>query len=75
MALVGAAFAVDERYVHKGEMYEVKDSIVQNRRDNLADKIFEIELKPEQRRSPADKALLDRYKSQIREIDSKRQKP
>ena len=77
VVIVGATWGViawaDSRYVPKSEAVLIKESIIQNRRDNLDDKVFEIELKPETKRNSQDKALLERYKSQIMEIDSKRQ--
>lgn len=74
--LLGAAFAIDSRYVSAGEFKKevmiVKDSILDLHRARLEDEIFRLELIPEAKRTQADKALIERYKSQIKEIDSKR---
>lgn len=76
--LVGAIFTIDTRYVHadefKKQMFAVKDSIADLRRARLEDEVFKIELIPQNKRTDADKALLDRYKRQIREIDFRREK-
>ncbi len=81
--IVGAVFAIDQRYVNAGEFKKeiqtvnreittVKESIVDLHRARIEDEIFKLELIPEIKRTQGEKAMLDRYRSQIKEIDSKR---
>jgi hypothetical protein len=74
--IIGAIFTIDNRYVHadelKKQMLTVKDDIASLRRSRLEDEVFKIELIHPQKRTDADKALLDRYKRQIKEIDASR---
>ena len=80
VAAIGVLFtayqAVDSRYVHadelKKQMLTVKDDIASLRRSRLEDEVFKIELIHPAKRTDADKALLDRYKRQIKEIDANR---
>ena len=75
-ALITVYQAVDTRFVHaedfKSQVFQIKDSINDLRRARLEDEIFKLELIPEKRRTEADKAMLERYRNQIKEIDSKR---
>lgn len=76
--ILTAIFTVDGRYVHaddfKKQMFVVKDSIIDLHRARIEDEIFKLELVPPAKRTQQDNALLDRYKNQIKEIDSKREK-
>ena len=76
--IVGAAFAIDQRYVSAGEFKQqiltVKSSILDLHRSRLEDEIFRLELIPPAKRTDADKALIERYKSQIKDIDNKRER-
>jgi hypothetical protein len=55
-------------------MTQVRESITDLHRARLEDEIYRLELIPEQKRTQQDKALLARYKSQLKEIDSKRRR-
>jgi hypothetical protein len=74
--ILGAAFTIDSRYVHAGDLAELKKehsraiqqqtvdnqvSVNELRKQMLEDKIFEIQLIPPQKRSDADRARLDKY--------------
>lgn len=84
--IVGAAFFIDGRYAHAGDVaamhqeqiqainetkMETKRAADQLRKQNLEDKIFEINLKPVAGRSNVDRALLDRYTREVRELSEK----
>lgn len=76
--IIGAAFALDQRYVSaaefKKEIMVVKDSIIDLHRARLEDEVFRLELIPPNKRTDADKALLERYKRQIIEMDFRKEK-
>jgi hypothetical protein len=82
VGVVVAAFGVqtyaDNRYSPKEDtarqVFQVKESIVDLHRARLQDEIFKLELIAPQKRTQADKAMLDRYKSQLQELDSKRER-
>ena len=71
VVIMGAiAFAADTRYAQKEELHkEVQGVLVDMRKTTLDDKIFEIQLTPEAKRSDVQRALLDRY---VREADTLR---
>lgn len=83
IAIVGAMFALDGRYAHAADVEKIKSEtqqvILQTaltlRKQSLEDKLFELELKKaqtkEQRLTPMDQALYDRYKRQSQEIEVK----
>lgn len=74
--LAGSTFAIDGRYVHaedfKKQVVTIKQDIADLRRSRIEDEIFKIELVAEQKRTQSDKALLERYKNQLKEIDARR---
>lgn len=76
--IVGAIITIDNRYVHaedfKSQMTQVRESITDLHRARLEDEIYRLELIPEQKRTQQDRALLERYKNQLKEIDSKRRR-
>lgn len=81
IAVVTALFTIDSRYAHAADVEKDKiqtQRIIQEttsnlRRQMLEDKIFELDLKKaqtkEQRLSPIDQALRDRYQQQIQELN------
>lgn len=79
---VGTVLAVDSRYAKAGDFerqqryleqstLETKYAIDQLRKHNLIDKVFELELIPENKRTQVDKARLQKYRSDIRDIELK----
>ena len=87
IALVGALFAVDARYAHAADVEKDKSStlrVIQDttntlRRQMLEDKIFELDIKKaqdkNQRLSPIDQALRDRYQRQLDELGPIKKQP
>lgn len=83
IALVTALFTIDSRYAHAAEVEKDKQQtqqlIVQTtnnlRKQNLEDKLFELDIKKEtatnQRLSPVDAALKERYARQLKELNQK----
>lgn len=81
-ALFGGVLAIDSRYAKaedigvqqqaiKENARETKFAIDQLRKQSIEDKIFEIELIPENRRTHIDKARLEKYKRDSQNIDTK----
>lgn len=60
--LVGSTIAIDSRYAKSAE---VKDQFCQARKQQLRDRIFEIDLKPT--KSPSDQALKAYLQQQLRD--------
>lgn len=58
-------------YTAKQNKVEFNYSIDQLRKQTLEDKIFEIELIPENKRTPVDKARLEKFKRDSQAIDIK----
>lgn len=74
LAILGGAlaFAGDARYVQKSEMrIEIRYSVDQLRKQTLEDKIYELTLVPETKRSNEQRALLDRYLRQLQELNTR----
>jgi hypothetical protein len=88
ITIVGTAIAIDERYAHAGELEEVRKqaadsinrqqtemnrSILILRKQNIDDKLFELDVKKSQSKSqqlgPMDDALYQRYNRQAAEIE------
>jgi len=75
--IVGAAFAVlayaDNRYQgkddYKRDVMLVKESITSLHRARIEDEIFKLELIPDKKKTDYDRAILDRYKAQLRNLD------
>jgi hypothetical protein len=80
IAVVTALFAIDARYAHAADVEKDKietQKIIQQtsntlRKQMLEDKLFELDVKKEQspnnRLSPLDAAMRERYKRQLREL-------
>ena len=80
ITLVGALFTVDARYAHaadvaaeKAQTHRIIQETTQTlRRQMLEDKLFELDIKKAQSRdqklSPIDQALRDRYQRQLEEV-------
>ena len=74
LAILGGAlaFAGDARYVQKGEMrIEIRYSVDQLRKQTLEDKIYELTLIPDVKRTNDQRALLDRYIRQLNELNAR----
>jgi hypothetical protein len=83
IALVTALFTIDSRYAHSAEVAKDKQQtqqlIVETtknlRKQSLEDKLFELDIKKEtavnQRLSPVDAALRERYDRQLKELNQK----
>lgn len=80
--LIGTAFTLDSRYAKAEDIANQKQYIEQNsketkfaidqlRKQSLEDKVFEIELIPENKRSQSEKARLEKYKRDMQNIDIK----
>lgn len=84
--LVGGVLTIDSRYAKASDFEEqqqiIHDSAKQNkiefnysidqlRKQTLDDKIFEIELIPENKRTAVDKARLEKFKRDAQAIDIK----
>ena len=77
--IVGAAFFVDARYAHAEAVValirqardESRYAAEQLRKQLLEDKVFEINLVPEAKRTNTQRALLERYKAQVGEINAR----
>lgn len=79
---VGGVLAVDSRYAKAGDFEkqnayiegktnEMKYAIDDSRKQMLIDKVFEIELIPDSKRTQVDRARLQKYKQDIRDIELK----
>lgn len=81
--ILGAAFTIDARYAHAGDVSAAIQAqrnatsyaVDQLRKQNLEDKIFELMLIPEQKRTDAQRAMLDRYRTQALEVDRRWTRP
>lgn len=60
--IIGTTIAIDSRYA---KSQEVKEQFCQARKQQLRDRIFELDLKPQ--RSPSDKALREYLQQQLRD--------
>ena len=84
ITLVATLFTLDARYAHAADVAKesqqihlaVKSAVSNLRKQNLEDKLFELDIKkeqaPNQRLSPIDSALAARYKRQLEEIVQKK---
>lgn len=80
--IVTSVITVDSRYVHADELddfkiemnqkFEKTDKSISNiRRQQLQDKIFELNFLDQSGQArPIDKALLDRYRNELQELES-----
>jgi len=83
IAIIGALFALDARYAHAADVekakietkFYIQETALTIRKQNLEDKLFELELKraqsKDQKLSPMEQALHDRYTRQSQEISSR----
>jgi hypothetical protein len=83
VTLVGTLFALDARYAKAADVAQqqmiLKQAIEANtsnlRKQMIEDKIFEIDLRksqnPNQRLSPIDQALRDRYQRQLDDLNAR----
>lgn len=63
--IVGTAYAVDERYMKKGDFQQ---QFQQQQVMNLEDKVFELEYKKQSdTATPLDRTMLERYKSRLKD--------
>ena len=80
--LIGGAFTIDSRYAKATDFdkqqqlisektIEMRVAIDDLRKQTLVDKIFELELIDENKRTQADKARLQKYRQDIRDIELK----
>lgn len=80
--LIGGVFTIDGRYAKADDLNkqqqiiektanDTKYAIDNLRKQSIDDKIFEIELIPEDKRSQSDKARLEKYKRESQDIDRK----
>jgi GH35 family endo-1,4-beta-xylanase len=60
--IIGTTVAIDSRYA---KSQEVKDQFCQARKQQLRDRVFELDLKSQ--RSPSDKALREYLQQQLRD--------
>jgi hypothetical protein len=84
ITLIGALFTVDARYAHAADVAQDKvqthriihETTQTLRRQMLEDKLFELDIKRSQSRdqklSPIDQALRDRYQRQLEEATPKK---
>lgn len=72
LSLVYAAWSyADGYFAHAADVKEVVKQISEMKKDDLDNKIFELQFKQESSPrtfSPLDKALLERYKRQLKDI-------
>lgn len=88
--VIGMFLTVDDRYAHSDEVdklkveqqqvirqnrYDLQQSTGQLRKQQLQDKIFDIELMPASKQSPYDKARLEKYKSDLQDVNQILQQP
>lgn len=80
VAVITGLFAIDERYAHAADVAQynqqmsqtIKETADSLRRQTLEDKIFELDIKRSQSRdnrlSPVDQAMRDRYQRQLDDL-------
>ena len=80
--LIGGVFAIDSRYAKASDFdkqqqlindktIEMRVAIDELRKQTVIDKVFELELIEENKRTQADKARLQKYRQDIRDIELK----
>lgn len=85
IGLFAGVISIDSRYAKAEDFNKQQQALQQNAKDtafaidqlrkqSIEDKIFEIELLPEDKRSQYDKARLEKYHRDIKTIDQKWQK-
>lgn len=89
-AIIGMFLTIDSRYAHSDEISKLKieqqQVILRNRYDliqstntlrkqSLEDKIFDIELIPNDKRSQYDAARLEKYKTDLQEVNQVLRQP
>ena len=85
IAIVTALFTIDARYAHAADVEKdkqqtqrvIQETTLELRRQMLEDKLFELDVKqaqsPNNRLTPVDAALKERYQRQITDIARKQQ--
>ena len=85
IAIVAALFTVDARYAHAADVEKdkqqtqrvIQETTLELRKQMLEDKLFELDVKqaqsPNNRLTPVDAALKERYQRQIGEIARRQQ--
>jgi len=80
IAIVGALFTLDARYAHAGDVQQIKTEVQRQivessqilRKQTIEDKLFELDFKKaqnaDQRLSPLDSALRERYQRQMNDL-------
>lgn len=83
VAVVTALFTIDARYAHAADVAKdkakteqiIRETTMDLRKQMLEDKLFELDIKKaqarDQRLTPVDEALRERYARQIKEIADK----
>lgn len=74
IGIIGSAitWAADQRYMRISAVQAaIEKSADESRRDTLEDEIFKITQVPESQRTDIQRALLDRYKRKIDELNAK----
>lgn len=75
-SIAAAVFFGDDRYAHARDVEVIRLTLVQAikevRKETIDDKIFELNLIPEAKRTDAQRAMLERYKHQVEEIERER---
>ena len=71
-AMTGILFGVDARYATAESVTQLRKEIqlisVKARRTTLEDKLFELEQKPKENRTPRDDALIQRYSRELEDV-------
>lgn len=63
------AFSSDVKAAIREVKDDTKQTILEQRRQQYDDRIFELKQKPKTERTDTDEALIDRYQRQIQQID------
>ncbi len=74
LAVIGNAivWAADQRYIQTVHVQLIVDkSDATKRRDDAEDKLFELTLVPQEKRTDAQKALIERWKRKLDELNAK----
>ncbi|MEO8754844.1 MAG: hypothetical protein ABI624_19435 [Casimicrobiaceae bacterium] len=70
VVILGAGFAIDERYAHAGDMRQLSVEMqlqgLDARQTSLRDKIFDLEQK---KRNQGDNASLSRYQNELKDVE------
>jgi len=87
IAIVTALFTLDSRYAHAADVEKkeketklvIQETASTLRKQMLEDKLFELDVKkaqaPNQRLSPVEQAMQERYHRQLQELQNSRTQP